>query len=244
MEIAGAVDAHRTGEDAGSVACIGEIRIPIVADIADAFAQCRPDVFVDFTVAGSAERGIDFCVRAGVPCVVGTTGLSRPVLEALGAEALARGIGILLAPNFAIGAVLMMRFAAQAARYLPDAEVIELHHENKLDAPSGTALLTAERIAQSRHDAGAEPRPVPRGEVEKVAGARGARAEQTGHVPIHSVRLPGFVAHQEVIFGGLGQVLTIRHDSMDRRSFMPGILLGIRRAHTLRGLVVGLEEVM
>jgi 4-hydroxy-tetrahydrodipicolinate reductase len=244
MEIVGAVDVHGVGEDAGKLAGIGDIGVPILSDIQSAIAARRPDVCVDFTVAGAAEHGIDLCARSSIPCVSGATGLARPALEAAGAQAEANGVGILVAPNFAIGAVLMMRFAAEAARYMPDAEIIELHHENKLDAPSGTALLTADRIAQSRRVAGAAPRPAPAGEIEKVPGARGARGERTGGVPIHSVRLPGFVAHQEVILGGVGQILTIRHDSTDRRSFMPGVLLAIRRVRELKGLVFGLESVM
>ena len=138
----------------------------------------------------------------------------------------------------------MMQFAAQAAKYLPDVEILELHHEKKLDSPSGTALLTAQKIAQARTEAQSRPQPIPAGLVEKAPGARGARSEATGDVPIHSVRLPGFVAHQEVIFGGVGQILTLRHDSTDRRSFMPGVVLAIRNVRRLNGLVVGLESLL
>src|SRR5581483_7750349 len=140
--------------------------------------------------------------------------------------------------------VLMMQFAAQAARYLPDVEIIELHHEKKLDSPSGTALLTAQKIAEARREAQIVPQPQPSGLIEKAKGARGARGAETGDIPIHSVRLPGFVAHQEVIFGGPGQILTLRHDSTDRRSFMPGVILAIRKVRSLNGLVVGLENLL
>jgi len=176
--------------------------------------------------------------------VVGTTGLSPADLEEIDRSARAKCLGAFIAPNFALGAVLMMQFAAQAARHLPDVEIIELHHEKKLDSPSGTALLTAQRIAEARREAQAVPIPAPSGRVEKAPGARGAQNAATGEVPIHSVRLPGFVAHQEVIFGGPGQILTLRHDSTDRRSFMPGVLLAIRRVRGLSGLVVGLEHLL
>ena len=137
------------------------------------------------------------------------------------------------------------QFAAQAARYLPDVEIIELHHEKKLDSPSGTALLTAKKIAEARQEANAAPLPVPGGLVEKSPGARGARDAGTGDIPIHSVRLPGFVAHQEVIFGGSGQILTLRHDSIDRKSFMPGVLLAIRGVAGLPNrFTVGLEHLL
>jgi 4-hydroxy-tetrahydrodipicolinate reductase len=132
----------------------------------------------------------------------------------------------------------MIRFAAEAARYMPDAEIIELHHENKLDSPSGTALMTAQRIAAARTQ---PPRGAPANTIEKVPGGRGA---DVNLVRVHSVRLPGYVAHQEVIFGALGQTLTIRHDSTDRRSFMPGVLLAVRKVRKLNGLVVGLEELL
>jgi 4-hydroxy-tetrahydrodipicolinate reductase len=175
------------------------------------------DVVVDFTEPGVAAANILACVRAGVHAVVGTTGFD---LEALRPE-LEREAGranVLVAPNFAIGAVLMMRFAAQAARHMAKAEIVELHHDRKLDAPSGTAARTAALMAQA--SGGPEP-------------------------PIHSVRLPGLVAHQEVILGDLGQTLTIRHDSIDRESFMPGVLLAVRRVGELgESPVVGLERLL
>ncbi|MCR4401120.1 MAG: 4-hydroxy-tetrahydrodipicolinate reductase, partial [Syntrophomonadaceae bacterium] len=146
-------------------------------------------------------------------------------------------VGVAVIPNFAIGAVLMMRFAAEAARYLPHAEIIELHHDQKLDAPSGTALKTAELV----NAAMGEPVSTGVAETEKLAGARGGKLER---VRIHSVRLPGLVAHQEVIFGGVGQCLTIRHDSFNRESFMPGVLLAIKRMVGRRGLVYGLENLL
>jgi 4-hydroxy-tetrahydrodipicolinate reductase len=193
---------------------------------------------VDFTIPASAMGNIQAALEAGVSPVVGTTGLSPADVEQVRRWTGEAGVGALIAPNFAIGAVLMMQFAAQAAKYMPDAEIIELHHENKLDSPSGTAVMTAQKIVAARETA---PRPEPSGTVEKIPGGRGAVLEG---VHIHSVRLPGYVAHQEVIFGGLGQTLTLRHDSMDRRSFMPGVILAVRKVRTLQGLTVGLEHLL
>ena len=193
-------------------------------------------VLVDFTVPDAVERNVVDALAAGVHCVVGTTGVSETRWRDV-AKGAPKGVCLFVAPNFAIGAVLMMRFAQTAARYMPYAEVIELHHDRKLDAPSGTALRTASLIAAAR----AETPSAPGREGEVVAGARGALVDG---VSVHSVRLPGLVAHQEVIFGGVGQTLTIRHDSIDRASFMPGVVLAVREVVSRRGLVVGLEELM
>jgi len=174
--------------------------------VADALEE-RPEVLVDFTTPATAVENARAAVAAGVHVVIGTTGFDLDELNGLS------GANIFIAPNFAIGAVLMMRFATDAARHLPKAEIIELHHDRKVDAPSGTAKLTAKLIG--------------------------------GDVPIHSVRLPGLVAHQEVIFGGLGETLTIRHDSIDRDSFMPGVLLAVRRVGSLSDSpVVGLAHLL
>ncbi len=176
------------------------------------------DVVVDFTTPNVALENALACVRAGVHVVIGTTGFDRTPLEDARPEDPQRRANVLIAPNFAIGAVLMMRFAAAAARFMSKAEIIELHHDAKLDAPSGTAALTAERMAEA---AGGLP------------------------PPIHSVRLPGLVAHQEVILGDLGQTLSIRHDSISRESFMPGVLLAVRRVGELEtSPVVGLENLL
>lgn len=238
MEMVAAIDRHHDGEDAGELAGVGLLGVPISSDLAAALRNSGAEVVVDFTVPASALSNIHAAITAGVSPVIGTTGLTPDDLAQVGAWAKAASLGALFAPNFAIGAVLMMQFAAQAARYLPDVEIIELHHENKLDSPSGTALMTAQRIAAARTE---RPKPPPASPVEKIPGARGASWDD---IPIHSVRLPGYVAHQEVIFGGLGQTLTLRHDSLDRRSFMPGVVLAVRRVRSLSGLVVGLEQVL
>lgn len=238
MRLAAAIDPVAVGQDVGEVAGVGRLDKPIQGDLATALTARNVDVLVDFTVPSSALGNIRASLQAGVSPVVGTTGLSAEDLKNVEHWAREAGVGAIIAPNFAIGAVLMMQFAEQAARYLPDVEIIELHHENKLDSPSGTALMTARKIVAGRTSS---PTPPSAGAVEKIPGARGAEMEG---IHIHSVRLPGFVAHQEVIFGGAGQTLSIRHDSTDRRSFMPGVLLAVRKVRQLNGLVIGLEHLL
>ena len=230
MDLVAAVDPPLAGRPA---AASGLVLASSPAAMADAGAE----VAVDFTHAESALTNMRWCAAHGVHAVVGTTGVSPADLAAVG-EQLAGGTGLLYAPNFAIGAVLMMRFARQAARWMPDAEVIELHHDGKRDSPSGTSLATVREILAGRAEAATPPRPGPADPAEVLPGARGA---EQGGVHVHSVRLPGFVAHQEVIFGAAGQTLTIRHDSTDRVSFMPGVLLAVRRIADHPGLTVGLE---
>jgi 4-hydroxy-tetrahydrodipicolinate reductase len=228
VAVAGA--AGRMGQAAcGAVSRAQDTELVARADPAlgvtvdDALAD-RPDVLVDFTVPATAVRNARAAVTAGVHAVIGTTGFELAELDDLrGAAA-----NVFVAPNFAIGAVLMMRFAAEAARHMARAEIIELHHDGKLDAPSGTAARTA-RLMEA---------------AATAAGAAGGEAE-SHRVPIHSVRLPGLVAHQEVILGDVGQTLTIRHDSIDRESFMPGVLLAVRRVATLaQSPTVGLESLL
>ena len=238
MTLVAAIDHHEIGRDAGEVVGVAAQGVAIESDLAAALAHAKADVLVDFTVPASALGNIETALKAGVSPVVGTTGLTAADLAQVQTWAQAAGIGALFAPNFAIGAVLMMQFAAQAAKYLPDVEIIELHHENKLDSPSGTALMTAQMIVAARQGTPVLPPAAP---IEKIPGGRGAALDG---VHIHSVRLPGYVAHQEVIFGGLGQTLTLRHDSLDRRSFMPGVVLAVRRVRALPGLVVGLENLL
>jgi 4-hydroxy-tetrahydrodipicolinate reductase len=208
-------------------------------DLLTAFRDARPSVMVDFTVPEAVKANIRAALEARVTPIVGTTGLGPDDLNEIRALCETQGTPALIAPNFALGAVLLMRFAAEAARYFPDAEIIEMHHERKVDAPSGTAAKTAEMIAAA---AARPPVGEPPGAFEKFAGSRGGRA--AGEIRVHSVRLPGFVASQEVIFGGPGQRLSLRHDSIDRASFMPGVLLAIRRAGSLSGLVYGLENLL
>lgn len=204
-------------QGAADMELAGEADPALGRSLQEVLAEDRPEVVVDFTQPGVALENALACLRAGVHVVIGTTGFA---LEGLREQALASAgrANVLVAPNFAIGAVLMMRFATEAAKHMDAAEIVELHHDAKLDAPSGTAALTA----------------------ELMAGASGKAPP-----PIHSVRLPGLVAHQEVILGALGQTLTIRHDSLDRRSFMPGVLLAVRRiAGLAESPVVGLEHIL
>ncbi|MGC7100058.1 4-hydroxy-tetrahydrodipicolinate reductase [Amycolatopsis lurida] len=198
------------------------------------------DVLVDFTHPDAVMGNLEFAVEHGVHAVVGTTGMTQERLTTLaGWLANKPELGVLIAPNFALGAVLAMRFAEQAARFYASAEVIELHHNRKADAPSGTAGHTARLISKARADAGLEPGPD--ATTAEVDGARGALV---GDVRVHSVRLPGLIAHEEILFGADGETLTIRHDSMDRSSFMPGVLLGVRSIAKRPGLTVGLENVL
>jgi len=183
---------------------------------------------------------LEFCISHGIHAVVGTTGFDAERLETLrGWLGKSEGTGVLVAPNFSIGAVLMMRFAAEAARFYESVEIVELHHPDKADAPSGTSRRTAELIATARKDAGLGP--VPDATSTGLEGARGADVDG---IRIHGLRIRGLVAHQEVILGGVGETLTIRHDSLDRVSFTPGVLLGLRKISERPGLIVGLENLL
>jgi 4-hydroxy-tetrahydrodipicolinate reductase len=208
-------------------------------DPRDGLAGC--DVVVDFTHPGAVMDNLHWCIGKGLDTVVGTSGFDGPRLEQVQAWlAGAPQVRVLVVPNFSIGAVLMMRFATQAARFFTSAEVIELHHAGKADAPSGTAARTASLIAAARAEAGLGAPP-----DATVTAAEGARGTVADGVHVHSVRLAGLVAHQEVLFGGTGETLTIRHDSLDRASFMPGVLLGIRGIASLPvGLTVGLDPLL
>lgn len=235
LELVAAVDPYHEGID------LQQLGVPDtglqVARTADALAEHGADVAVDFTVIDAARENLGWCADHGVHAVVGTTGFSEAELDELRMRLLEGATNAVIVPNFAIGAVLMMRFAELAAPYFETAEVIELHHDEKVDAPSGTAMLTAQRMAQASGDWGKDP-------TEKlvVEGARGA--EGPGGIRVHSVRLRGLVAHQEVVLGTAGQSLTIRHDSYDRTSFMPGVLLAIRAVRERPGLTVGLDALL
>ena len=203
-------------------------------NVSDAGAQ----VVVDFTRPDVVMDNIRFCIDQNIHCVVGTTGFDEAKLATV-AEWLEPKpeLGVVIAPNFGIGAVLLMRFAQEAARFFPSVEVIELHHPNKVDAPSGTAVRTARLVAASRRAAGLSP--APDATTDALDGARGADVEG---IPVHAVRLTGLVAHQEVLMGAAGETLTLRHDSYDRASFMPGVLLAVREIGRHPGLTVGIES--
>jgi 4-hydroxy-tetrahydrodipicolinate reductase len=206
-------------------------------DLAEEISKAEADVVVDFTHPSVARQNAEAILDAGVRGVVGTTGFTDDDLAALGEKARLKKLGMLIAPNFAIGVILMMKFAEEAARYLPAVEIIELHHDRKADAPSGTAIATAKRIAAARTEVPASP-------VEENVTVEGARGGRADGVPVHSVRLQGFLAHQEVLFGGPGQILTIRHDTTDRTAFMPGVTLAIRKVMEMDGLVFGLDKIL
>ncbi len=212
-------------------------------DMGDSLDQLKGSaahVVVDFTTPDSVMANLEFLIDNGMNVVVGTTGFDDAKLATVkGWLAQNPSVGVLIAPNFAIGAVLMMEFAAKAARYFESAEIIELHHPAKVDAPSGTAARTAELMSAARKEAGLGA--MPDATTTALDGARGALV---GGIPVHSVRARGLVAHQEVLFGGLGETLTIRHDSIDRAGFMPGVILGVRKIVNTPGLTHGLDKFM
>jgi 4-hydroxy-tetrahydrodipicolinate reductase len=211
--------------------------VPAASTVGELLGAVRADALVDFTVAEAAFENARAAIRQGVAPVVGTSGLNPDQVSALAEEARAAGVGGAVVPNFAVGAVLMMHLARQAARFFDTVEIIELHHDGKADAPSGTALATARLLAEARPEGFRRNVPT----KEALPGSRGA---ELAGISIHAVRLPGLVAHQEVIFGGRGQTLTIRHDSTSRESFIPGVLLAVRRVMETRQFYFGLESIL
>jgi 4-hydroxy-tetrahydrodipicolinate reductase len=227
-----AVKAVEAAEDMELVAALGR------HDSLDALTSAGAQVAVELTTPDSVMTNLEYCVAQGIHAVVGTTGWNDERLATLGGWLEASpATGVLIAPNFSIGAVLTMKFAQIAAPYFESVEVVELHHPNKVDAPSGTARRTAELIAEARRTAGSAP--MPDATATALDGARGADVDG---VPVHAVRLRGLLAHQEVLLGGEGETLTVRHDSLHHSSFMPGILLGVRRVVDTPGLTHGLEH--
>lgn len=238
MSLVLAVDKKFQDQDVGTVTCDKALGVPIHDRLTDdLLSDHAPTVLLDFTVPTVAVTHAVMALRQKITPIIGTSGLSKQELSEVRSTCDDVQHGALFIPNFAIGAVLMMRFAQEAARYLPDAEIIEMHHDSRLESPTPTATRTAEAIMHARKNTA---RSFAR-EIVKLDGARGA---ELGHVKIHSVRLNGLVAHQMVVFGGMGEVLTIRHDSTDRQSYMPGVLLAIRKAPEIRGLVCGLDTLL
>lgn len=236
LQLVSAVDRLHQGEDIGKIVGLDELGIKIITDLAEAFQATKPQVMVDFSTPSVVMENTRLAIKAGVYGVIGTTGISPAELEELRNLVAVHQGHLLVAPNFAIGALLMMSFATVASKYFSNVEIIELHHDRKLDAPSGTAIKTAEMILESRQAENS----LSIGE-EKIKGVRGG---ELGGIHLHSIRLPGLIAHQEVIFGGEGQTLTIRHDSMSRESFMPGVVLGIKKVMELPGLIYGLDQIL
>lgn len=236
LALVAAIDRSKVGQGIGALVGHPEIDAP-VSDELDRLLEAEVEVAVDFTHPDVVMDNVRWCVAHAIHLVVGTSGLSAGDLEEIarliddeGSES-----NVIVAPNFALGAVLMQRFSVEAARYLPAVEVIELHHDQKADAPSGTAIATVRRIQEARAQAWRGPL------AESFDGVRGGDVEG---IRVHSVRLPGLVAHHEVIFGGQGQTLTIRHDSTDRSSFMPGVLMAVRAVMRRPGLTVGLDPLL
>lgn len=231
------------GEVVQAVDAADDLHLAAALDLGDspeALVSAGATVAVDFTTPDAVMGNLRFCIQNGIHAVVGTTGFDDARIEQVRTWlAEAPGVGVVIAPNFGLGAVLLMRFAREAAPYFESVEIIELHHPDKADAPSGTATHTAQGIAQVRREAGRPP--APDATTHAAEGARGAAVDG---VPVHSVRVRGLVAHEEVLFGNPGEVLTLRHDSLDRSSFMPGVLLAVRRVGDVPGLTVGLDALL
>jgi 4-hydroxy-tetrahydrodipicolinate reductase len=241
LELVAAVDPALAGIDLRQVIGEDAAGLQVAGDVED-LERSGAQVAVDFTVADAAVEHMRWCASHGVHAVVGTTGIGAGVLDELRALFESSEANCVMAANFAIGAVLMMRFAELAAPFMDGVEIVELHHDGKLDAPSGTALTTADRLVKARDSAGGDPWPTDRTASEVLAGARGG--EGPGGIRIHSVRLHGMVAHQEVLFGAVGQSLSIRHDAFDRTSFMPGMILAVKAVSERPGLTVGLDTLL
>ena len=219
-ELAAGIDNTRSGDDLGSVLGLGTTGILISSNLQSTLSEAKVDIAIDFTIPDAVVSNTALCLQNKIPVLIGTTGISQEDQIKLDHLAKKMNTAVLIVPNFAIGAILMMEFARRAAKYMKNVEIIEMHHPQKLDKPSGTAIRTRQHI------------------LDELGILDESAAEQ---VPIHSVRLPGLVAHQTVMFGDIGQTLTIRHDSLNRDSFMPGIGIALSQMHSFSGLKVGLE---
>lgn len=235
LQLVAAVGRSDGEVDAGTLVGLPACGITMTTDLELALVEGKPDVLVDFTTPQFAYSNTALAVSHGVRPVIGTTGFTPEQIEELDKQCKEKGIGGLIAPNFSIGAILMMKFAAQAAKYFPNLEIMEFHGDQKLDAPSGTAIKTAEMIAENRQ----ELRQGNPKEEETIDGARGG---YYNGFRIHSVRLPGVFAQQEVLFGGFGQTLKIRHDSYERAGYMPGVKMGIEKVMTYTGMIYGFDH--
>jgi 4-hydroxy-tetrahydrodipicolinate reductase len=235
LELAAAIDPSSSGMDAGRLAGLEECGIQVTADLELSLVESKADCIVDFTIPHTVMSNARAAIKHKVRPVIGTTGFTPEDIAELDRLCKENGIGGIIAPNFSIGAILMMKFAAQAAKYFPHLEIIEYHGDQKLDAPSGTAVKTAELITETRQ----ELRQGNPNEHETIEGSRGGLYNG---FRIHSVRLPGVFAQQEVVFGGYGQTLKIRHDSYDRAGYMPGVNVAVKKVMELDGIVYGFEH--
>ncbi|AOM82828.1 4-hydroxy-tetrahydrodipicolinate reductase [Salisediminibacterium beveridgei] len=237
FELVGAVDLHDNRKMMSDIDGMPDVKVMLFEDMGECLQETKPDVLVDLTAPEVGKRHMKIALEHGVRPVVGTTGFTAEDVKELTMLAENEATGAIIAPNFAIGAVLLMKFSQTAAKYLSDVEIIEQHHDRKLDAPSGTAVKTAQMISEVR-ESRKQGHP---DEEETMPGARGAEVDG---MHIHSVRLPGLIAHQEVIFGGEGQSLTMRHDSYHRSSFMPGIKLAVNHVMGINTLIYGLDQII
>ncbi|MCM3783985.1 4-hydroxy-tetrahydrodipicolinate reductase [Neobacillus mesonae] len=235
LELAAAVNRSSVGEDAGKLVGLEPCGVLVTDQLVDALKDSGADVMVDFTTPQQAYEHTSLAISYGVRPVMGTTGFTPEQIEDLDKQCQDKGIGGLIAPNFSIGAILMMKFAAQAAKYMPNLEIIEYHGDQKLDAPSGTAVKTAELIAQNREE-------IRQGNPKEEELIEGSRGGYYNGFRIHSVRLPGVFAQQEVIFGDFGQTLKIRHDSYERAGYMPGVKIGIQKVMGYEGMIYGFDH--
>lgn len=237
FELVAVIDRKHNGENLSNLEGFQGMEAPVFSDIHECFSTVEADVLIDLTTPEVGMLHTETALNYGIRPVVGTTGFTKDDLDKLNQLTKEKGIGCIIAPNFAIGAILMMKFSQMAAKYFSDVEIIEMHHDQKLDAPSGTAAKTADLIATVR-EAKIQGHP---NEKETISGARGANVDG---MRIHSVRLPGLVAHQQVLFGSAGELLTIRHDSFNRGSFMTGVKLAVETIMNLDILVYGLENII
>lgn len=237
MELVAAVDMQCGGQDIGMLAGCDPCGVLVQTDLATAIQTANADVMLEFTHAQSVMKSLRVALSLGLSCVVGTSGMSLEDQKEAGALAEEHDAALFIAPNFALSAVLMMRFAAQAVKYFPNYEIIELHHDKKIDAPSGTAMATAQMMSANRA-------PFVQGDLNSFEVIPGSRGGDFQGARIHSVRLPGILAMQEVLLGGPGQTLSIKQESISRDCYFPGVALALRKIHTIKGMVIGLENLL
>ena len=241
FKLVGAVDRSSNpniGKDIGTLCGIDELKVNLTSNLKEALTKIHPDVMVDFTMPEIVFVNAEMALKSGVRVVIGTTGMTKDDISELSKLSKQNSTGAIVAPNFALGAILMMKFAKDAGKYFAHAEIIEYHHDKKLDAPSGTSIKSAELMEEARKEFG---RDSVKGK-ETIKGARGATA--SGNIHIHSIRIPGVIANQEIIMGMTGQALTIRHDTYDRTAFMPGVLMAVKKVMEIDNLIYGLENIV
>jgi 4-hydroxy-tetrahydrodipicolinate reductase len=238
MQLVGALgNTNFIGQDIGVLSGNMPVGINVKDNFAELIQETSPDIVVDLTNAEAGYQVITKCIEHGVDCISGSTGFSQAQLDEIRQLTTEKNLTVMIVPNFSIGAVLMMKFAETAGKYFENVEILEMHHEKKKDSPSGTAIKTAEMILKNSAEYNSN---LPEA-IEKIAGSRGGKV---GNINIHSIRLPGYVATQEVIFGGVGQLLKIKHETINREAFMPGIVFSIKKSREIKGYIYGLESLL